>query len=66
MTHYSSHKDLDPIEIFNGLNQRDFYCNADYERVGGIKQDIDSDLQQNSDKLIRIQCDDEPEFQRLK
>ena len=59
VTHFTSHKDLDPIQIFNGLNQREFYCNADYERVGGNKHEIDSDLQNNSDHTLRIASDDE-------
>ena len=49
MTHYLSHKDIDLIQMFNHLYKRDFFSNTDYERVGGQKDDVDSDYQDIDD-----------------
>lgn len=37
--HYASNASQDFFEIFNEKNQREFYSNEDYERVGGRKID---------------------------
>ena len=42
-THFSSHKDFDLLPIFNQLNQREFFSNCDYERVGGKIAELDSE-----------------------
>ena len=39
--HYSSDQNQDFMELFNVTNQREFYTNYDYERVGGRKTDVD-------------------------
>ena len=41
-THFSSHKDFDMFPVFNELNFREFFSNGDYKRVGGIKEELDS------------------------
>ena len=41
-THFSSHKDFDFVQCFNDLNQREFFSNSDYERVGGARDELDS------------------------
>ena len=40
--HFSSHKDFDFVKVFNDENQREFYSISDYERVGGNKDEVDS------------------------
>lgn len=45
VTHYASHPEHDLVSLFNQKNQREFYTNKDYERVGGIKDEIDSEFQ---------------------
>ena len=32
------------MQSFNQLNQREFFSNGDYERVGGVKEELDSDF----------------------
>ena len=39
-----SHGNMDLIGIFNEVNQREFFSNKDYERVGGNKDEIDSEF----------------------
>ena len=39
--HYASDPSQDLLEIFNTENQREYYSNRDYQRVGGRKNDID-------------------------
>ena len=39
--HYASDPSQDLMEIFNTENQREYYSNRDYQRVGGRKNDID-------------------------
>ena len=43
VTHFMSHKDMQILPIFNTKLKRDFFSNSDYERVGGAKDEIDSD-----------------------
>ena len=66
VTHYASHKDMDPLKVFNDLNQRDFFCNADYEKMGGNKGEIDEECILNSEQSIRILSDDAQEMRELK
>ena len=44
VTHFMSHKDLDILKMYNEPNQREFYFNNSYVRVGGNKHEIDTDL----------------------
>lgn len=39
--HYASDASQDLLEIFNEENQREYYTNRDYQRVGGRKSDVD-------------------------
>ena len=43
VTHFMSHKNMEILSIFNTKLKRDFFSNSDYERVGGAKDEIDSD-----------------------
>ena len=36
--HYASDPNFDLLDIFNSENQREFYSNEDYDRVGGKKE----------------------------
>ena len=45
--HYASDANQDIMEIFNEPNQREFFTNMDYEKVGGRKTDVD--FAENSD-----------------
>lgn len=38
--HYASDQNLDIMELFNSENQREYYSNKDYHRVGGQKNQI--------------------------
>ena len=40
--HYASDPTLDLVDLFNKKAQREYYTNADYNRVGGRDQDFDS------------------------
>lgn len=42
VTHFASHEDQDLLDLFNMGNQREFYSNRDYQRVGGSVSDLDS------------------------
>ena len=59
VTHFMSHKDLDIVEIFNEPSQREFYSNNSYERVGGNKDEIDSDLQINDNDSFFVALSDD-------
>ena len=41
-THFVSHKDFDIIDAFNSLSHREFFTNSDYEKVGGNRDELDS------------------------
>ena len=42
--HFASHPNVNIVDMFNKKNQREFYSNADYDRVGGNKEEMDSDF----------------------
>ena len=65
-THFSSHKNFDFVESFNRLNQREFFTNGDYERVGGVKDELDSDFKQSECDVNSAFSDIDEEFQKLK
>lgn len=44
VTHFMSHRDMDLLQIFNTPLKRDFYSNCNYERMGGIRDELDSDF----------------------
>ena len=50
-THYLSHKDFNLLDQFNSLRQRQFYTNADYEKVGGLEGDIDSVFDEDNEQI---------------
>ena len=41
-THFASDKNFDFIKCFNQKNQREFFTNCDYEKVGGANDELDS------------------------
>lgn len=41
VVHYASDPHQDLLEVFNTENQREYYSNFDYQRVGGRMLDID-------------------------
>ena len=51
-THFLSHQDFNFVNVFNEMNQREFYSNRDYERVGGIKEELDSDFQLSDGETV--------------
>ena len=64
-THFSSHKDFDFVQCFNQLNQREFYTNRDYERVGGTIEELDSDYRLTESELSADFAEIDEEFQKL-
>ena len=53
VTHFASHSDLDIVDLFNQRNQREFYSNMDYQKVGGNIKDMDSEfLEKYEDKPV--------------
>ena len=43
VTHFASHKDFNIIDTFNKQCMREFFSNSDYDKVGGVGDDLDSD-----------------------
>ena len=41
VVHYTSTDTFDPLDVFNGLHQREFFTNDDYSKVGGKNDDDD-------------------------
>lgn len=42
VTHFVSHKDYNFVDTFNKQCMREFFSNCDYEKVGGVGDDLDS------------------------
>ena len=57
--HYASDDQQDFFEIFNLENQREYYSNRDYQRVGGRKGDLDTTLDLLDDTPSQAADDDE-------
>ena len=65
-THFLSHKNFDLVQSFNEFNHREFFTNGDYERVGGVKEELDSDFKLSELDADSANSDIDEEFQKLK
>ena len=63
--HFASDPEQDLMEMFNEENQREYYTNRDYIRVGGRKGDIDGislDVSQASDAEVDLPDEESSQF----
>ena len=45
-----SQKNINIMDLFNKKHQREFFTNSDYEKVGGIPDDLDSQFKVSEKK----------------
>ena len=64
-THFSSHKDFNFVECFNDLNQREFFTNCDYEKVGGVNDELDSNYKMSQNGSVAALSDADDEYREL-
>ena len=53
------------MECFNDLNQREFFSNSDYEKVGGINDELDSNYKISQNGSVAALSDADDEYREL-